>query len=818
MNKKLSIEKLIAVLIIILPISICAQSAASSTGGSNMQMTLTHSDNNQLASPDEQNNAQWMHYDDIENFDSWGFFISGEEYDVVAKWDPVDLTNYGGWEITKIKFIVVNPDPTLYIKIWEGTNFTEVYSQFVSTFNVNAWTEIVLDTPVAIDPTQELYVGYHVDMTQFEFGGAVTATDDGPAVDDYGNLFLWNGVWYSDFNNHNLRVYIEPNLNAEFVADQTTVCYGSTVNFTNQSTAEESYLWTFEGGTPATSTDENPSVVYNTPGTYDVTLQVTLNSDTDTEVKTDYIHVLETPGQAEAPAGDAAVCTGQEYTYTIDPVLYAQEYEWEILPASAGILSPNDNSAYLVVADDWTGDFTLKVRATNICGDGEWSADFQGTVYQSPEYFNLEGEGTYCSETDGTEITLDGSQANVDYELFVDGETTGVIVTGTGSEISFGLFTDEGTYTCIAGNGDCSLEMSGQILVEIIYPPVAPAQPVGPDIICDETSSDYTSDGTDDADTYIWELSPDEAGTITSAGLDATVVWNTEFTGTAMVIIYGVNECGTGISSDLQVTVSSLPFAPATPTGPEVVCGETSSNYASEGSDNANSYEWELTPDEAGTITSSGLEATVEWTAGFAGMAYISLYGLNACGQGNSSETLEISVGEANPVIVGEDLVCDWSEETYSVDDNEGSTYTWQVTGGVITAGQESSTISVAWSGEGEGTVDVEETTAGGCQGNSETFAVIIDNCTGFSENNESESLKIYPNPVNEKLTINYTSSNFSNAELMITDLSGHILMTKKINGDKQTSIDLKSFSNGLFILSIKTESGRVINKQFIKR
>jgi PKD repeat protein len=57
-----------------------------------------------------------------------------------------------------------------------------------------------------------------------------------------------------------------------FEADQTDVCAGDTVQFINNTLYAVSYTWLFDGGTPASSTDENPVVVYNTPGTYDVTL------------------------------------------------------------------------------------------------------------------------------------------------------------------------------------------------------------------------------------------------------------------------------------------------------------------------------------------------------------------------------------------------------------------------------------------------------------------------------------------------------------------------------------------------------------------
>jgi PKD repeat protein len=81
---------------------------------------------------------------------------------------------------------------------------------------------------------------------------------------------------------------------ADFSADPTTVQVGNSVQFTDLSTnIPTSWSWTFEGGSPATSTDQNPSVTYNTIGTYTVTLTAENALGSDTETKTDYITVQE---------------------------------------------------------------------------------------------------------------------------------------------------------------------------------------------------------------------------------------------------------------------------------------------------------------------------------------------------------------------------------------------------------------------------------------------------------------------------------------------------------------------------------------------
>ena len=80
---------------------------------------------------------------------------------------------------------------------------------------------------------------------------------------------------------------------AEYSVPNRDVCPGQQVQYTDESyNAATGWSWTFEGGTPATSTLQNPVVTYAVPGTYDVTLTATDGTTTNTEVKTDYITVL----------------------------------------------------------------------------------------------------------------------------------------------------------------------------------------------------------------------------------------------------------------------------------------------------------------------------------------------------------------------------------------------------------------------------------------------------------------------------------------------------------------------------------------------
>jgi uncharacterized repeat protein (TIGR02543 family) len=83
---------------------------------------------------------------------------------------------------------------------------------------------------------------------------------------------------------------------ADFTASSTSIVVGDTVNFTDLSTnTPTSWSWTFAGGTPGSSTAQNPSITYNTAGTFDVSLTATNAQGSDSETKVGYITVSTIP-------------------------------------------------------------------------------------------------------------------------------------------------------------------------------------------------------------------------------------------------------------------------------------------------------------------------------------------------------------------------------------------------------------------------------------------------------------------------------------------------------------------------------------------
>ena len=80
---------------------------------------------------------------------------------------------------------------------------------------------------------------------------------------------------------------------AQIAADRLEInCMNDTVKFVDHSAvrlSSASWQWSFPGGTPSSSTQEDPVVVYPQPGTYDVSLTVTDAFGTSSQSYTDFI-------------------------------------------------------------------------------------------------------------------------------------------------------------------------------------------------------------------------------------------------------------------------------------------------------------------------------------------------------------------------------------------------------------------------------------------------------------------------------------------------------------------------------------------------
>ena len=94
------------------------------------------------------------------------------------------------------------------------------------------------------------------------------------------------GIWETSFGN------LRP-VNASFISNITNPCTGGNVQFVDCSSGvPTSWLWSFPGGNPSSSTLQNPVITYPSSGNYDVTLSVTNGSNSSASTKTSYITTI----------------------------------------------------------------------------------------------------------------------------------------------------------------------------------------------------------------------------------------------------------------------------------------------------------------------------------------------------------------------------------------------------------------------------------------------------------------------------------------------------------------------------------------------
>ncbi len=207
----------------------------------------------------------------------------------------------------------------------------------------------------------------------FEGGTPATSTDQSPVVTystpgSYDvSLVVSNIAGTSDAVLRSDYITVDQLPTADFMADDVLITEGTTVTFTELSgNTADSWSWTFEGGIPATSTDESPVVTYSTPGTYDVTLEISnLAGASDTELKTEYI-VVDAAAVAEFVADKVLVSEGESVTFT-DLSQNPNSWSWTFEggnPASSTAQSP-------VVSYNSAGVYDVTLIVTNTAGDND---------------------------------------------------------------------------------------------------------------------------------------------------------------------------------------------------------------------------------------------------------------------------------------------------------------------------------------------------------------------------------------------------------------------------------------------------------------
>ncbi|MFA5417038.1 MAG: PKD domain-containing protein [Bacteroidales bacterium] len=122
---------------------------------------------------------------------------------------------------------------------------------------------------------------------------------------------------------------------ADFEAEQLIIPVGCDNSFTSLSQGPPAtYEWTFEGGSPSTSTEKNPSdILYSSEGTYDVQLIVTNSIGADTLLKENYITISNSLLPApDFTTSDSVACSNQVVEFIDQSLFCPVAWEWSFAP------------------------------------------------------------------------------------------------------------------------------------------------------------------------------------------------------------------------------------------------------------------------------------------------------------------------------------------------------------------------------------------------------------------------------------------------------------------------------------------------------
>jgi hypothetical protein len=232
---------------------------------------------------------------------------------------------------------------------------------------------------------------------------------------------------------------------------------------------------------------------------------------------------------------------------------------------------------------------------------------------------------------------------------------------------------------------------------------------------------------------------------------------------------------------------------PSTPEGNIVSCqAEQENQYITNSVENAETYNWQITPTEAATLEPDGTTVSVVWNEAFIGEAKLSVAPVNSCGEGESSDTLYIQ-----KVLTPEKPTITLVE--YSL--NASSAYAWQwyrdlapVAGLIAIEGADQQQYTPTESGS----YVVEAYSEAGCSEFSDAYEMIVTEIS----NVVSLECKVYPNPSNGTFILE-TNKAQQGAILKAYTTSGDILFESLMVQNK-TRISLPDYK-GIVILQLVT-------------
>lgn len=305
---------------------------------------------------------------------------SNSNYIYAASFDTLFLTTNGGtnwffssnlFGISPITYIAVNPTnpQEVYITIGNYNAGLKVYKSTDAGVSWINFSGTLPNLPVNCivyenGSSDRIYIGTDVGVFYREASMNDWATYNtglpNVVITDleisYQDNKLWagtfgRGLWSTDLAG-------TPPPTASFTANNTQICVGNCISFTDNSTqSPSSWSWSFQGANTTTSTAQNPTnICYTTPGTYNVSLTATNTTGSGSATLTGYIIVSNGPTTPVIQATPSPnLCQGGSATLTVTNPCNGCTFNWTPGGQTGTSLNTSTAGTYIVSASDICG-------------------------------------------------------------------------------------------------------------------------------------------------------------------------------------------------------------------------------------------------------------------------------------------------------------------------------------------------------------------------------------------------------------------------------------------------------------------------------
>lgn len=229
-----------------------------------------------------------------------------------------------------------------------------------------------------------------------------------PATGWTGNINDQNPeITFNEFGNYTVQLTITNPCGTDFwettieINDTPTgeimlpasICVGDAIqpitNIQENGCTIDSFTWSFPEGNPSSSSDSNPTIIYNNAGEFPITLEIT-NCCGTTTIESSIIVTGITSANASILLSNNNGCAPETINLT-DLSQNNTSSEWNIDPPNGWMGNLNLPNPEIIINN--SGTYTFSLLAEGGCGEASWDTTL---IFQSAPTVSIEVENSIC--------------------------------------------------------------------------------------------------------------------------------------------------------------------------------------------------------------------------------------------------------------------------------------------------------------------------------------------------------------------------------------------------------------------------------------